>query len=749
MDIDINYNEAIRQTGRTMIIDRFNDERFGLDSQLKAWGGSENDRIIKRINERDSADTLLVHTFEEFLKHFEPTVYCYQRVTGEGRFAVFYDQRAQINGEFGRPVKLTDEPFYKAVREVLNRKADSGQASLDFDYQSVLDEFMSPKMERERARKSRKDVEFLDAKAREAQKMGRNESALEYRRKRDREIRKVIDKYSRNPLAMMPLLLEDINTAIEERAKGLPESGTGETEFGGYIDLTWDENGKLVPKERDSRTPLLEAGKGEALTTVKSGALATAERGRDKPSLLPALWGKVLSQPQMSGIKENSFLSQSFLSVFSSGSIQVYEQSDDAHLQALKDQYLDFYKESQQSYIDAVADMTRKVLDVEMFFRHAGDQNGYFKEGVLITNCTVRDLLEREESFDDFLEQYSNGDLAKRKIWLAVLPSALDSGKRYQKSVSGYEEVDLDDIDFDADGEDKKTDLSGLDMASVKKMCEKLLQRRILPFFNFNATKDTCTGALNIAELDYYREEMKAIPNRAVFAYPNFLVVDRNEGRVFIGKQSDGSDALLHMPDVFLDAAYVAAGTVAAVQSADRLKQHGYGPREITDTNPCVHFDLETNDAKSRFMTCINKESISMKSREFNERMGRERMGFFFGMDYTHMNMVVQQACTVSGDDPRQKAGLPVKTALTENYIDAYIRSQLPNTPKESDIQEQIERINVREAVSAKERKGTLNPLLNADKGEKITWDSESHKIMVRLDKQALAIDFVVAQTND
>lgn len=156
MDIDINYNEAIRQTGRTMIIDRFNDERFGLDSQLKAWGGSENDRIIKRINERDSADTLLVHTFEEFLKHFEPTVYCYQRVTGEGRFAVFYDQRAQINGEFGRPVKLTDEPFYKAVREVLNRKADSGQASLDFDYQSVLDEFMSPKMERERARKSRK-----------------------------------------------------------------------------------------------------------------------------------------------------------------------------------------------------------------------------------------------------------------------------------------------------------------------------------------------------------------------------------------------------------------------------------------------------------------------------------------------------------------------------------------------------------------------------------------------------------------
>ncbi len=169
---------------------------------------------------------------------------------------------------------------------------------------------------------------------------------------------------------------------------------------------------------------------------------------------------------------------------------------------------------------------------------------------------------------------------------------------------------------------------------------------KIQVFFSFENGEDTTFSSVATSGIDKYIDKCSVLMRKefsefAIPALPNFTVIPKDKSGVVIDSRmlqtDDGvqlskekEDILkLWIEGVYIGAAYVAAGLVAAYQCPDYLKDKF---RSVSKNYPGVRFDIEAGDHGLRAVTTMAKE-ISGFTNNIKDAINRKNFGFVFSSE--------------------------------------------------------------------------------------------------------------------
>ena len=286
--------KIIKQTNRTILFDVINPERLdliNLMAGIETTGKSLTDEKIKEIHSH-----LLVHSFDEFLKKFAPTIYSY--FDAESKRMVYTLERPMgIPAQFVKEIVIDrNNGFLKTFMRLIDEKRSSNKPNVTFNYDSML-EMLSPQKTLSDMKRLSKDVNYL---AKESMKL---ESDSPARLKRLKLLSKKINEtenfYNEFPtqIALMIGTIRENLVAIEaagQKGGGTPVpalpyfDGEGEMKTitfnpaeGVPLLEADDQATALLVSEIEDRYDLIEQRRKNAV-----GAPAEQESGADRVSSL-------------------------------------------------------------------------------------------------------------------------------------------------------------------------------------------------------------------------------------------------------------------------------------------------------------------------------------------------------------------------------------------------------------------------------------------------------------------------------
>ena len=621
----------IHQTSRTIIFERFNSRAEDLCTLLK---GKDADEALNEVEEK-----LCVKTFEEFKEKFKPTVYEIFGVDQNGNLQVTYSLE-EIHGS--NAVSLCDHEFYIAVRDIAMEKSASNSDNNNIDY-TKLYEALQPERIYRRAEQRRKDVQQFVTNAIEAQSNGNPDGVRKWMLKAKNTHEAVIEEYSGNALRLLPIAIKDTEKILE--SKGITK-----------------ENEDLLESSKDS--PKLLPCKP---VWNSDGELEFEPLEADVPEavVIQAQENKVLQITQRNWeesanrITDGNVDKNLFLSVYSEKENSSLINMPAEQLINRKNVLLDMYVTAQQSFCDVVGSLVQKVASLEQFFVHAGDEKGVVENGVIISNCSVSDVLnpENKENVKNFLKV--SGNIEKDKIWFAVLPPVVDKNKEWIESTASSDIMSDPYNVFNIGNEEKNIVIETVTAADINNLSEMLAECEILSFFNFNACEQTSFKSFgaNSEIIKEYNKELSALKriDSTVLVYPNFTIIPKSKRQVEVvgGKE-------LYTPSVYINTAYVAAGIVVATQTP-KIQKKKFGKR-VKDGRPFVRFDLEEEKNNKEFVAKFNPESRLNMDREVAAFIrGKEGNAFCFRSDSLKNNAFVFTA--------RTRDARPIYCFLTKTYL--------------------------------------------------------------------------------
>ena len=178
--------------------------------------------------------------------------------------------------------------------------------------------------------------------------------------------------------------------------------------------------------------------------------------------------------------------------------------------------------------------------------------------------------------------------------------------------------------------DDHDDDVSYVSVDSLKNFLYEMERSSIVTVFNIRVDKDNTFTNLSSQEVskEIERFENTQIPYaHAVYSYPNFTLTRELPGfKPFKGV----SDEVIALPEIFVDAAYPAAGLLVASQQPKVLAKRGL---KIIPNNVCVRVDLENAKVKKNLTTNFNRESALRWNDELLNTIGEKKFGFAFCSD--------------------------------------------------------------------------------------------------------------------
>lgn len=682
----INFKKSVPQNARTIIFERFNDQK---DNLCRLLDGQDDADLI------DAGNKLIVKSFEEFKKVFQPVVYEVYNQDENGEIQVSYS--LEKNGNRSHEIRLCDHEFYRAVHNIAMKKSAS---TTDNDHMSYEDlyEALDPKRIYTRARRRRDDVQHYIASALEAQENGNPDGVKKWMLKAKQTYVSVRDEYAGSALRLLPVAIRDTELLLE--AKGVSKEAEQQIASGAAApkllscSIQWDDDGNLKPIPLEENTP----------------EVLGIEQKENKVRLIAQkYWKETADEINASGGSVNKSL---FLSVYSKQENTALASVPTEELIARKQTYENYYVAAQQAFCNAVGILTQKVASLEQFFMHAGDENGMVESGVIIANCSVSDILDSDKNIQNirkFLKAVNSTE--ENRIWFAVLPAAYDEEICGDKSTSNSsDDADLmDDLsNFDmfseASNQKKEDDTEEtVNIEKISRVSSILSEFKILSFFNFTACDSTSFRNFGISEeiIKKYKKKSESIKNSdsTVLVYPNFTIIPKAKRQVDM-KTADGNK--LYTPDIYVDAAYVAAGIVAATQS-ENIQKKKFGKR-VNEDLPFIRFDLEKEENSRAFATKFNPESRLNMDREIAALLsGKSGNAFCFKSDTLEKNAFVFTARTLNAR--------PIYQFITKNYLGFCAERTYPFGMKQEDAKSfSTEIYNVVNASEDDANK--INPLL-------------------------------------
>ncbi|MCI9102080.1 MAG: transcriptional regulator [Lachnospiraceae bacterium] len=658
---------VIRQTNRTMLMEVINPGKLDLATLIGDVRGVESlsDDKIKEIN-----DHLLVYSFDEALEKFAPVVYCYYNANNQ-KVVYQLEKPEQVPEEMLTEIPLNRQnEFMGMLMNMVDTKRAEGIINVDFKFEKLTD-MISPKKVMDAIKQNRKELQYTYG---EYAKLEEDDpKKLDLADKLNVMFEEASENYN-NIMAMLPLAIEDIKTRLL--------LGDG----GDKRDHTPLALGVLSMGD-DGELRVLEAPK------VESTALVAVD-DQANFGLIEALKEDYHAINQEGNDYVAALVARTFCPLTSTmeGSI------DKAQEVANYNSYLEFYRESKDAFIKTVKPLMEKLLGIWCYFEQYPKKIKGMRPSMLITNVSNEALAKTSNI--SRLAAFLNTTNAKNEfgntVWYAVVPNV---------SLDQYSKMKLTRERFRGNAKTEKADVNSVE--SLARLLDIFKDYGIQCFFSYEADDSTTFNALATEGIGKYEDRCaplmgKPFSEYAIPCLPNFTIIPKDKSGVVLDRrmvinQQEGKAELskekedvmkLWIDGVYVGAAYVAAGIVAAYQCPEYLKDK-FEKVKIDPEQPGVRFDIEADDHGLAVYTTMAKEITGFTNSIKNE-INRKNFGFVFssenavykGSDIT--NIMVYKTRNLMSDGYSFE---PIYKTQVTNYIERVMRHGTGDFKEDSIIQ--------------------------------------------------------------
>ena len=575
---------TITQTNRTILFEEINPEKLNLLTLVGDVRGvnSVSDDKIKEIN-----DALLVRSFDEFLEKFEPVVYSYFDANNQ---KVIYTLKKPetIEDELLSEIHLNRQNDYlKMLMTLVEAKRAEGSINVDFKFEKLTD-MISPKKVMDDIRQNRKELQYTYSEY--AKLEDGDPKKLDTADKLNLMFEEASVNYN-NVMAMLPLAIEDIKTRL---LLGDGQKKKDEAPLSIGV-LSMDEHGELkileAPKENKKELMVLDDNANAGLIqAIEKDYMDLNEDGNEYVM---------------------SLVARTFCPLASTMESVVDIEKEVANYNS----YLEFYKRSKDDFIKTVKPLVEKIMGVWAFFEQYPRNCKGMKPSLVVSNVS-NDMLAKSSNIPRLLA-YLNTVNAKNDfentIWYAIVPSvSLNSSsklKAVKERFKGNENVEKEDVNS---------------MESLVRILDALKDYEVQCFFSYETGDKTTFNVMATEGIEKYETKCtqligKPFSEYAIPCIPNFTVIPKDksgvilDNKMYITEQNTAAlskekeDVMkIWIDGVYIGAAYVAAGLVAAYQSPDYLKE--VFKKNVDDELPGVRFDIESGDHALQVRTTMAKE---------------------------------------------------------------------------------------------------------------------------------------------
>ena len=656
---------VIKQTNRTMLMETINPEKLDFLTLVGDVRGVESlsDDKIMEINEH-----LLVRSFDELLEKFAPTVYCYYNANNQ---KVIYqlEKPGHVPEEMLTEIPLNRQnEFMGMLMTMIETKRSEGKNNVDFKFERLTD-MISPKKVMDAIKQNRKELQYTYGLY--AGLDDGDPKKLDLADKLNVMFEEASANYN-NVMAMLPLAIEDSKMRLL--------LGDGE----GKRDNTPLALGVLSMGE-DGELKVLEAPKVEstALTVVDDHVNA---------GLIEALKDDYNALNEESNDYVAALVARTFCPLTSTMESDIDKEREVANYNS----YLEFYRESKDAFIKTVKPLIEKLLGIWCFFEQYPKKTKGMKPTMLVTNVS-NEMMAKASNISRLIT-YFNTTNAKNDftntIWYAIVPNV---------SLDQYSKMKLTRERFKGNTKTERTDVNSVE--SLTRLLDVYKDYGVQCFFSYEADDSTTFSALATEGVEKYEDRCASMTGKPYSEYaipclPNFTIITKDKSGVVLDRRmvmsgdvvelsKEKEDIMkLWIDGVYVGAAYVAAGIVAAYQCPQYLKDK-FGKIRVDPELPGVRFDIEADDHSLVVYTTMAKEITGFTNSIKND-INRKNFGFVFssenaaykGNDVT--NIMVYKARNLMSDGYMFE---PIYKTQVTTYIERIMRHGTGDFKEDSIVQ--------------------------------------------------------------
>ncbi len=601
---------VIKQTNRTLLMEVINPEKLDLLTLVGDVRGVESlsDDKIKEIN-----DHLMVRSFDELLEKFAPTVYCYYNANNQ-RVAYQLDKPEQVPDEMLTEIPLNRQnEFMGMLMSMVETKRSEGTINVDFKFEKLTD-MISPKKVMDAIKQNRKELQYTYG---EYAKLDEEDP-----KKRDLgdKLNVMFEEASanyNNVMALLPLAIEDIKTRLLLGDGGDKKDNTPLA----LGVLSMGDQGELR---------VLEAPKVEttALTTIDDNV---------NTGLIEALKDDYQAINEESNDYVGALVARTFcpLSSTMESSIDIATEVSNYN------SYLEFYKESKDAFIKTVKPLIERLLGIWCYFEQYPKKLKGMRPSMLVTNVS-NEMLAKSSNIPRLITYLTTVNAKNdftNTVWYAVVPNV---------SLDQNSKMKLTRERFKGNSKAEKNDTNSVE--SLIRLLDVFKDYKVQCFFSYEADDSTTFNALATEGITRYEDRCAALMGKefsefAIPCLPNYTIIPKDksgvvlDSRMVVGENQtaelskEKEDIMkLWIDGVYVGAAYVAAGVVAACQCPEYLKSK-FGPGVRLDMElPGVRFDIEADDHSLIACTTMAKEITGFTNSIKND-INRKNFGFIFSSE--------------------------------------------------------------------------------------------------------------------
>lgn len=599
---------TISQTNRTMLMETLNPEKQDFLTLVGDVRGMESlsDDKIKEIHEH-----LLVRSFDEALEKFEPTVYCYYNANNQ-KVMYSLEKPETIPEEMLTEIPLNRKnEFLNMLMSMIDTKRAEGVINVDFKFEKLTD-MISPKKVMDDIKQNRKELQYTYGE------YAKLEDGDPHKKDLADKLNVMFEEASanyNNVMAMLPLAIEDIKTRL------LLGDGTEKK------DNTPLALG-VLSMGNDGELRVLEAPK------VETTALATVDDNINA-GLIAALKEDYQALNEESNDYTEALVARTFCPLASTMESGIDKEKEVANYNS----YLAFYKESKDEFIRTVKPLIEKLLGIWCFFEQYPKKMKGMRPSMLITNQS-NEMMAKSGNISRLIT-YLNTVNAKNDfsntVWYAIVPSV---------SLDQYSKMKLTRERFKGNTAAVKTDVNSVE--SLARLLDVFKDYEVQCFFSYETGDATTFNRLATEGIEKYEDRCAPLMGKAYSEYaipciPNFTIIPKDKSGVILDRRmvinedesvelsGEAEDVMkLWIDGVYVGAAYVAAGLVAAYQSPEYLKEK-FG-RGVDPELPGVRFDIEADDHSLAVRTMMAKE-ITGFTNAIKADINRKNFGFVFSSE--------------------------------------------------------------------------------------------------------------------
>ena len=656
---------TISQTNRTMLMETLNPEKQDFLTLVGDVRGMESlsDDKIKEIHEH-----LLVRSFDEALEKFEPTVYCYYNANNQ-KVMYSLEKPETIPEEMLTEIPLNRKnEFLNMLMSMIDTKRAEGVINVDFKFEKLTD-MISPKKVMDDIKQNRKELQYTYGE------YAKLEDGDPHKKDLADKLNVMFEEASanyNNVMAMLPLAIEDIKTRL------LLGDGTEKK------DNTPLALG-VLSMGNDGELRVLEAPK------VETTALATVDDNINA-GLIAALKEDYQALNEESNDYTEALVARTFCPLASTMESGIDKEKEVANYNS----YLAFYKESKDEFIRTVKPLIEKLLGIWCFFEQYPKKMKGMRPSMLITNQS-NEMMAKSGNISRLIT-YLNTVNAKNDfgntVWYAIVPSV---------SLDQYSKMKLTRERFKGNTAAVKTDVNSVE--SLARLLDVFKDYEVQCFFSYETGDATTFNRLATEGIEKYEDRCAPLMGKAYSEYaipciPNFTIIPKDKSGVILDRRMvmnedesvelsrESEDVMkLWIDGVYVGAAYVAAGLVAAYQSPEYLKEK-FG-RGVDPELPGVRFDIEADDHSLAVRTMMAKE-ITGFTNAIKADINRKNFGFVFSSEnavYNGLNVtdvMVYKARNLLSDGAVFE---PIYKTQVTTYIERVLRHATSDYKQENIVQ--------------------------------------------------------------